>query len=180
MLNLLPKIQKKAIIREYRIRFIIMALVLLLMGEAIALVLMAPPYITASLRIGLLNSQSAGLKVQTATAEANRLSDIVKQTNTYLAVLTASSTPTGAALLLEHIIAVKDANIRLTSFNYSGKGQQKLDIGGTASTRQALLDFVKKLKSLPGIVVSDLPVSDFAKSQDIDFSVNVTVADPKK
>jgi hypothetical protein len=147
---------------------------LLLAGEVISLILLVPSYITAQTRINILNSESANLKVQNLTAESSQLSGIVQQTNGYLKVLSSSSTPVGVVSSLRNIADVRGQAVRIGSFFYrTNNGQQQVVISGNANSRQSLLDFAKKLKSQPGVVSADLPVSDFAKAQDIDFSINV-------
>lgn len=179
MLNLLPKIQKKKIIREYQVRFWVVALALTFTAEIISLILLVPPYITAETRINILNAQSASFLAQNVTIETSKLGNIVQQTNNYLNILNSSSTPTSAVEALQNIVNMPGVAVRMNSFVYTTQnGQQQIVITGTASSRQALLDFTKKLKNQPGIVSADLPVSDFAKSQDIDFSITI-LANPK-
>jgi nitrate reductase NapAB chaperone NapD len=176
MLNLLPKDQKNKIVREYRIRFWVVTCSLFLAVEIISLVLLFPPYLTVQTRIDILNSQSTDQKVQNLTTEISSLGDVVQQTNNYLDIFNSSSTPTGVVAALQNIVSVHDKTIRIGSFYYkANKGQQQIVIIGNANSRQSLLDFTKKLKNQPGVVSADLPVSDFAKSQDINFSINVLV-----
>ena len=176
MLNLLPKDQKNKMTREYRVRFWVVACALFLAGEIISLVLLFPSYLTTQTRINILNSQSAGLKAQNITAESSRLSNIVQQTNNYLSVFNSSSTSPGVVTMIQDIVDMRGDAVRISSVFYRiNNGQQQIVISGRANTRQSLLDFVKKLKSQPGVVSADLPVSDFAKAQNIDFSINVLI-----
>jgi hypothetical protein len=174
MLNLLPKNQKSKIVREYRIRFVAVACSLFLAAEIISLILLFPSYLTVQTRINILNSQSTSQKVQNLTTEIASLGSIIQQTNNYLDVFNSSSTPVGVVESLQNIIGTRDKTIRIGSFYYkTNKEQQQIVITGKANSRQSLLDFTKKLKNLPGVVSVDLPVSDFAKSKDIDFSINI-------
>jgi hypothetical protein len=174
MLNLLLKEQKKNITREYRVRFWTVACSLFFAGEIISLILLFPSYLTAHTRLNILNSESASLKVQNLTTESARLSSIVQQTNNYLDILTSSTTPIGAVSAIQNIAAVRDGSVRIGSLLYRiNNGQQQIVIAGKANSRQSLLDFVKKLKNQPSVVSADLPISDFAKSQNIDFSINI-------
>ena len=179
MLNLLPKDQKKKIAREYRLRFWVIACALTLAGEIISLILLTPPFLTTQTRINILNSESADLKAQNLTTETSNLSGIVQQTNNYLSIFTASSTPDGVVAALQNIVAVRGGSVRIKSFVYKmNNGQQQIAISGNADSRQSLLDFAQKLKGQPGVISADLPVSDFAKSQNIDFSINVLMNPP--
>jgi hypothetical protein len=174
MLNLLPKEQKDKITREYRVRFWIAAFALALAGEVISLILLIPPFITAKTRLSILDSQSASLKVQNITAEASSLGNIVKEANKNLQAFVSSSTPTGVISAIQNVVGARDRSARITNLSYrADNGQQRFVVIGNADSRQSLLDFTKKLKGQPGVVSVELPVSGFAKSQDIDFSINV-------
>lgn len=180
MLNLLTKPEKKKIIREYRVRFWVVAFALALAGEVISLILLIPPYLSAQSRLNLLDSQSMGLQVKNITAESSRLGAVVRQTNMYLNAFNSSSTPIGVARFIQSIVDTKGGSVRFKSLFYKpGGGKQRILISGNANSRQSLLDFAKNIKSLPGVVSVDLPVSNFAQSKDINFSVDILV-DPQK
>lgn len=152
------------------------ACALLLAGEVISLILLVPPYLTAQTRIDILNSESVNLKVQNLNTESSKLSDIVRQTNDYINIFSSSSTPVGVVDAIQKIVDVRDNTVRLGSFFYrTNSGQQQIVVTGNANSRQSLLDFAKKIKNQPGVVSADLPVSDFAKAQNIDFSINVLI-----
>ena len=180
MLNLLTKPEKKKIVREYRIRFWVVAFALALAGEVISLILLIPPYLSAQSRLNLLDSQSVGLQAQNLTAESSRLGAVVRQTNVYLGTLSSSSTPVGVVAAIQNIVSARGGEVRFKSFYYKpGNGKQRILISGNANSRQSLLDFAKNIKSLPGVVSVDLPVSNFAQSKDINFSVDILI-DPQK
>jgi nitrate reductase NapAB chaperone NapD len=177
MLNLLPKDQKIKLTREYRKRFWVVAFSLLLAGEIISLILLAPSYITTQTRINILNSASSGLKVQNLNVESANLSNIVEQTNRYLTALDSSTTPTGVVAAVQKIVEIRGDSVKINSLFYKlNSNQPQIVVSGKAKSRQSLLDFAKRLKGLPGVVSADLPVSDFAKAQDIDFSINVMLS----
>jgi hypothetical protein len=48
-------------------------------------------------------------------------------------------------------------------------------VGGVANSRQALIDYVKKIKIQPGVISADVPVSGFIQAKNINFSVTVTM-----
>lgn len=176
MLNLLLKDQKKKIAKEYKIRFLIVACALILAGEIISLVLLTPSYLTVQTRISILNSESAGLKAQNLNTETSNLGSVVQQANVYLNALTSSTTPVGVVKVLQNIVNVRDGSIRIESLFYrTVSGKQQVVVVGKANSRQSLLDFATKLKAQPGVISADLPVSDFAKAQNIDFSINVVM-----
>lgn len=180
MLNLLPKEQKKKIIREYWFRFWIVAFALAFAGEIISLILLVPSYVTVKARTDILNSQSASLKAQSLTIESSNLDELVRKTNIYLDVLNSSSTPVGVISAIKNVVGTGGGAVQISGLFYTiNNGQQQIVVTGNAKSRQSLLDFAKKLKTQPGVISADLPVSDFAKAQDIDFSI-IVLMNPQK
>ena len=174
MLNLLQKDQKKKIAREYRFRFLITALYISFVGEIIALILLVPPFLIAHTKSEILSSQSASLQVQNLTIETNNLTTEVQKTNTYINAFNSSTTPTGVVAAINNIVATHDSSVRLNGLVYKiQNGNQQIVVGGIAASRQALLDFIKRIKVQPGVISADLPVSDFANAKDINFSINI-------
>ena len=77
---------------------------------------------------------------------------------------------------IQNIVEVRGSLVNLSGFFYRvNNGQQQIVVTGKANSRQSLLDYVKKLKSQPGVVSANLPVSDFAQAQNIDFSIMVLI-----
>jgi len=176
MLNLLPKNQKKIISREYRVRFFVVGFALIFVAEIISLILLIPPYITAETSIELLNAQSAGFKAQNVTTEITKLSEVVRKTNNYLSLFTASSTPNETLSVIKKMVDVREDLVKINSLSYKVQnGQQSVVVGGVANSRQALIDYVKKIKIQPGVISADVPVSGFIQAKNINFSVTVTM-----
>jgi len=176
MLNLLPKEEKKKISHEYRVRFAIVALTLTFFALIVSLVLLVPSYFTAEVRKSTLDSESAGVEAKNATAESAKLGETLRQTNASLSIFTSSTTPTGVVGLLDNISALRGTTVRIQDFSYTAaKGQQQIVINGKGDTRQALVDFTKKIRNLPNVVSVDLPVSDLAEAQNINFSVIILI-----
>ncbi len=176
MLNLLPKDQKQKIIHEYHIRFWVVIFALSLSAEIISLILLAPSFITAQMRLQVLNTQSAGTKAQDIASETANYESIVKQTNSYLSAFASTSTSTDGVDIIKNIVAIRGKAIKLNSFVYKTQnGQAQLAVIGTANTRQDLLDFNDNLQAQPGITSSDLPISDFVEAQNISFTINLGI-----
>lgn len=49
----------------------------------------------------------------------------------------------------------------------------KLSLNGVSSSREAIVEFVKKLQQEPSFSSVNVPVSDFAKDRDIEFSLTL-------
>lgn len=53
-----------------------------------------------------------------------------------------------------------------------------LTINGSSATREALLSFVKNLQTSGAFSAVDLPISNYAKDKDLDFSIKLTILEP--
>ncbi len=177
MLNLLRPEQKKKIIREYHVRFFVLALTLLFVSQIIAIILLVPSYLTSKSAADNLNSQNAALQAQSADQEGSTLNATIQKTNDSINIFSsiASSSPDVIAAL-HKVIDNKGGAVRIIGLNYSIQGkQQQVTMQGVAASRQDLLNFAKQLKQQKGIVSADLPISDFSQAQNINFSLPITI-----
>ena len=80
--------------------------------------------------------------------------------------------------LISKIIEKKNAVIAINSFsvNLSKKDKYELFVSGTAKKRKDLKVFAESLRSSKEFGSVDLPISNFAKIADIDFSVTLKTA----
>lgn len=78
--------------------------------------------------------------------------------------------------ILEKILAHKNAGISITGFVFHPEDAKKIQvtIQGTANTRDTLVGFSKSLEGESMFTVS-LPVSNFAKQNNIDFILDIFI-----
>ncbi len=80
--------------------------------------------------------------------------------------------------IIDQILAKKMSDIKITQISYEAdpiKGK-KININGVAPSRERLLLFRQALESSKVFTKVDLPISNFIKGSDIQFSLNLTAS----
>ena len=70
----------------------------------------------------------------------------------------------------------KDIYIKELAYTSLGETKAKITLVGTGATRESLVFFVKKLEESKFFEKVDLPISNFTRDRDINFSINLTVS----
>jgi hypothetical protein len=74
-------------------------------------------------------------------------------------------------------VSEKSKNISLSSISFAkGEKESTIYISGTAVSREALRDFSNKLKNNIAFSNVEVPVSNFAKSKENDFSMTLKLS----
>lgn len=174
--DLLPESAARLVRRDYFLRLAtvaVLALALLLIAHAL---LLLPSYIYLRQEVADRAQHLASVDealAGTDTQATSRLAAI--RTNAqYLTTLAGAPTSSGAIRL---ILSVPHAGIELSGFSYGltddGKSHS-MRLTGTASTREALRNYDLALSSAPWASNVELPISAYAKEQDISFVITVT------
>ena len=174
--TLLPLNERKALRSEYRVRLMIIILFMFSLAGVIGIGALFPAYVRAlseeKVQIDVANKLKAAQKIQGITA----MEDELKSDQRVLITLPKSG---GARIsaVAQSIVGLRQS-IKLNSFNFTQPGNATSTVTvfmqGFAPTRNDLLSFKTRLETtLPGAVV-DLPISELAKSTDIQFSIKVT------
>ena len=69
-------------------------------------------------------------------------------------------------------------SLTLFSVTIGAAGDVSVTVGGNAATRDALVVFRDRLKTLPRVMSVNLPLSNLAERADIDFSLSVNFVPP--
>jgi len=175
--NLLPQNRIRALRREYFVRLATIAvnLLIVVMGASVALLL--PSYIYMNQQVSIRQARLDSLTASLATnqgKEANVRLAALAANATYLARLATTPSVTSA---MRAVLAVPRLGIVLTAFTFmppSKQGPGKMNLTGTATTREALRSFDQALGDLPFVTTADLPIGVYAKVSDIPFSISLT------
>jgi hypothetical protein len=176
MANLLPKKEQNALKREYSLRRFDVILFLVCVVLAVSLILLFPSYILSKVRA---TNVSAELEiVKKATNAANPTDDLTlrlreaKEKAVTLQVFEKNL----SVYDLIHTFETKSPSIKLKDISYTrGIDDVLITIQGRAGDRESLTTFQKQIKAYPNFSRVDLPISNFAKDKDIDFTMKITV-----
>lgn len=194
MINLLPLTDKEVQHKEQRFRIVTVFLFLCIGVEIISLVLLSAPYFMASAKGKTVANELAMLEQKISREGGESYADIVKNTNEQLSYFfDVDKRSTSDSVLMERLMATIPDGVSVTDMSFdpipvetvkNDKEKEKdakveeaprgraVHVGGVATNRTALLQFVDSLKAVEGVSMVDLPVSNFTQSTDIDFTIS--------
>ncbi len=183
MMNLLPFVEKKKVRMEYRLRFavvLVFALALLVFTNA---VLLAPSYIRAFSKHNLVEQQFVAVAGSVEAQKARDLAEkeaavkireINKKLNLFVSEKTQADAPLVPSEMFRKIIGLKTPAIKIFGITYSATlEKEQFVVNGKSADRDNLALFVETLKKETVFTLVDLPISSYAKSVDIEFSITL-------
>jgi hypothetical protein len=173
MINLLPHNEKKNIRREYRLRLMALAVLLLGVLAYLTAILFIPSFILSIYRKSL--SANEVERVNNATTDNKDLMLELAQRNNLVNTLRPDAekiTPTIAVAMISKYLTPM---VSLSDISYSSAdGKQfQMSVRGVSADREGLLLFTNGLKKEPGITKVDVPVSNFVKDANIQFTFTI-------
>lgn len=183
MLNIFPKIEKKKIMLEYRLRLATVAILSVATLIFSSLVLLAPAYLIAVEKNNDAKNALAILQEKDSKVvnEKDVNAEVVAVNKNIALFLKPGVTYTASPItFIEKILEMRGDTIRISGFTYDASGaEERMVITGNARTRESLARFIEDLKKEPKFASIDLPISSYVKSTNIDFSA-VIVRKEKK
>ena len=177
--NLLPADLATSFRRDYFLRLAALGAGALALAILINGVLLTPSHLLLSSRADIEETHLAEL---TRALEASDESTIdarlaaLKKESSFL--LGAAKTTIFSPVLVE-IFKVPRAGVKLTSFTFEparGESTGRLIMSGVAASRDALRSYVLLLKDVPGINDASVPLSAYAKEEDISFQATLSLS----
>lgn len=173
MIKFLPEKNQKEIKIEYFSRVLLFLLVFIFFAGVLAVVSIFPSYIIAFYRDISISAQSK--IVQLNKIDTSEQENLIKNTNEIISFLAGLNNYQSSDDILS-IIQKKNENITINQISFSREeNRKKFIINGISKTREGLLIFVRDLKLDADFKGVNLPVSDFVKSSNIDFSLTLYI-----
>lgn len=176
MLELLPNAQKKALKKEYFLRLSVVALVFLFAVGIFFLVALLPSYFLSVVEERVVTEEFNDSIKSKRASESENLQVAIEDSKEMLFLLKQGGDE-GALIerVIFKIIDNKNSGIRIDgiSINYSKKDQYQVVVTGTSKNRELLKTFADNLRAEKNFSNIDLPISNFAKISDIDFSISL-------
>lgn len=175
MLELLPNAQKKTLKKEYFLRLSVVALLFLLAAGILFLVALSPSYFLSVVKENVVNEEFDNSIKSKRVSKNENLRDAIKDSKEMISLLRPEEDQSLIKSVILKIIDNKNSGISISgiSINYSKKGQYQVVITGISKNREFLKTFADSLKSDNDFSNIDLPISNFAKISDIDFSITL-------
>ena len=177
MSNLLPKTYREEIRTDYRLRLTITSLFALAALLIIGITLLVPSYVSSKNKQNITENELEQVRLFLTKDTQEDPYDVIKEINNTLARLKPSDKETMSAYdTIINVLSQKDTGIKIQSLFYvKGEEVVKVSFSGTASTRQKLLDFKERLEKVDTFTGVELPISNFVKNENIDFSITINV-----
>ncbi len=177
MFNLIPQSLKGYILADYKERRIVVILVGVVFLILIAFVFLAPSLGYLFFEEKNILAEVEAMKSLDQFKKVDQVETSIKDANEQLRALLTEVSPVDPIRAIERVIAVKNSGVHITDMQYQEitATSSSLVMRGSADKRDALKQFVTNVQALPGFADVVLPVSNFAKDKDIDFSISVTI-----
>lgn len=185
MINLLPDEYKKTIHREHQLRILTINALFFCYLALISLALFFPSYILTRVRVE--EARAEGEAVAATVGGKQDVGKIVGE----LGVAAQIAREIGADLSAPSVHSLlklldgKPTGIRVTEISFAAQGAagaadaaavgHELVLRGTARNRESLTSFNKFLSAQTQLSQVDIPISNFAKERNFEFTARVTV-----
>ncbi len=175
MINLLPETEKQFVKSEYSRRRLIIVLFFVFETAVVAALFLVPAFFIARYHLQGLKQTAQILQSNIAIANKQSLSETISLVNKKIATIEQEPSQKFTEIV-DGIAAAKSDGIRITSFSLQQNASTaNMTVKGNAKTRENLLDFSNKLKGNSAYKNVHLPISNFAKDSDIDFTLVITI-----
>jgi hypothetical protein len=172
--TLIPFTERKKLRNEYHVRAWIILLFALSFAGTIGVASLVPAFLRGSMEERAQLDAIASLEKNKQASGAVNVEQELIADKMLLAVLAEGSDRILLSAEIRDLILSK-GSVQITSFAVERieKGQTRIVIQGVAPTRESLLQFKTKIESgVPGTVTT-LPISQLAKSTNIQFSMEI-------
>lgn len=184
MINLIPNKEKKEMVRGFYFRLLVLFFVMISIFFFIGFLAILPSYFFSSIKVHLMNSR---LDIQKNTPVAlpdQETLATIKDIDNKLALIEKNSKNKFivSKQVINSIILKKIPKIKIHSISYKVESVdnlthiKKVKIEGTAPSREVLLMFRNALQEGVDFKEVELPISNFVKGSDIQFSLNLIPA----
>lgn len=173
--NLLPKERTSALRQLYFLRLAVVSLIVLAGVLIVHGVLLLPSYLYLRNQVAEREDSLTRLTTSLAGTEEQAISMRVAALAADSAHLARLTSVPKASAAVSAIIALPRPGIRLTGFSFAPETDGAvMTVSGIASTRETLRRFEQSLASAPYVTKADLPISAYAKENDIAFTITLS------
>lgn len=173
--SFLPLLEQKKLKRQYRIRAAIVALFMLSVAGMIGVGSLFPTYLYVNTEEEAQLGEVASLREDKDNSGIGGVEKELQADAAQLAVLTTNDSLRRHSTIIEDMVGTR-GNVSVTSLAVGEVSTTSVSIimQGVAPTRESLLAFKTRLEGLMMGNKVELPISGFARSKDIPFSLRVT------
>jgi hypothetical protein len=175
MINLVPAIVRKTIVKEYWIRVVSVFLFLSALLSVLCIIFALPVYVLISAQVEAFSASAT--EAAARVAEFDVSTSALTKANTHAQKIVSQKNTKDFTAVLTKLESLASSGVVLRSYEFTRKegALAPIQVVGKAETRQSLADFHASLRAEPMVEKVDLPISNLAKEKDIDFTMTVTL-----
>ena len=175
MFNLLPDSEKKFILAEYANRRTVAALAFLFVLGLIASISAFPAFLLSSAKVSEVREEIEAVRQSKIFQEESSLSAELQKTQGKISSLHPKEAFIPVETVFTRIITHRGDGIRMNGLRLSATtdAERQILVNGIARDRDALLSFVHALEEDPLFSSVDLPVSNFTRDRNAEFSLTI-------
>jgi len=173
MFNILTPEQKKKIHREYLARVAVIVLAFVAMLEVLVVILFIPIYKISKDNIETLKNELQTLNPRQFEESEKKFHENIDSAKTNIQAL-AEIAVNRTSEIIEKIIAARSGGIRINSIQFIN-GKKEVVVKGVSGNRDGIVLFEKNLNSGSNFKKVEVPISNFARGKDINFSIKIII-----
>jgi len=174
MRNLLPPQHRKQVVIEYRLRVISIVLVLVLIIVIIGAALLAPSYFLSRSKKDSANEQMALIERSIEFRQSEISAELLRKARDRLTLLADDNERALFTEIVKALVEEKNSGIAISGISHvRSSGIGTLTVTGEALRRDNLLAFKEALVKSQIFSSVSLPVSDLARSSNIEFTLTL-------
>lgn len=173
MLHLLNESQKNKVIKEYRMRLVIVICWLIVFIALAGSALLLPSYLTSVGKVNTIKSDNQFKEKSIQVLKDQNFSDKIKKIDYSLLALNRSINIISPREAYDKILNSLPAGVSLGRYSYNiiDDDSALISIDGTAENRNELVELQNKLKLNSEFIGIDIPITNFTKKEDLNFSL---------
>lgn len=177
MINLIPNAERKKMIKDFYLRLVVVVFFAIGLSVLAASILLLPSYFASNIKLNIANTKLATQRKEPVPDVDQKITGSIKEINNRLSLVERFQKDKYVVTerVINQVLLHKTADIKITEISYeeSVPKTQKIIINGTAPSRERLLVFRRALEEDTSFSKVDLPISNFIKGSNIQFSITL-------
>lgn len=176
MRNLLQNEDQKVLHREYILRLAVVILVFLFFTLTSGVIFLFPSYFISQVKEDIIQSRAEITERSIAVREQEASATALLEAKQKVALLQSDRNLSLVTQIFETIVTAKPDDVSLFKLSFRELQDQnnEMVVSGIALRRETLLLFRRALEDNVLFETVDLPISNLASDQNIEFSIRIT------
>ena len=182
MLHLLNEPQRNKVIKEYRMRLIVVVCWLIVFVSLAGVALLLPSYLTAVGKVNSIKNENQQKENSINNLNAQNFKDKIKKVDSSLSALKISVNILSPREAYNKILNSLPVGISINRYTYNliDNDNASISIDGSAIDRDRLVELQNQMKLNTEFIGINIPITNFAKKKDLAFSLKFNLVKAAK